>query len=283
MIHLSNQADGLRAQTPRGGRVIPFRRRSYQGERRTIAVTSGKGGVGKTQVSANLAVGFARAGLSVLVLDADLGLASMDLAFGVRPEADLRDVLEGKQSMRDVLVEGPLGVKLVPACPGRYDMANLPPPERRRLLDAVSDVAAEFDVLLIDTGAGIGGNAVAFASHADEVVLVTTPDPTALRDAYAMAKVLHRRSGVDRVQLVANQVNSEVEGAELHENLDAIVRRFLTLKLDYLGAVPRDEAVNDAVRSGEPFLLASPRCPASRALEAITRRLLPQTAPRETC
>jgi len=283
VIRFSNQADGLRARKEGGGQVIPFRRRSYQGERLTIAVTSGKGGVGKTQISANLAVSLARAGLSVVVLDADLGLASMDLAFGVRPEADLRDVLEGKMSMREVLVEGPAGVKLVPACPGRYDMANLPPTERRRLLDAVSDVAAEFDVLLIDTGAGIGGNAVAFASHADEVVLVTTPDPTAVRDAYAMTKVLHRRSGVDRIRLVANQVHSETEGAEIHQNLDAIVRRFLTLELDYLGAVPRDQDVVDAVRSGEPFVLGSPSCPASRALNAITRRLLPQTAPRELC
>lgn len=278
-----DQAQGLRAA--RGDAdVIPFRRRTKsQTETRTLAVTSGKGGVGKTQMAANLAVCMARLGLSVVILDADLGLASLDLALGLRPEHDLRSVITGERTMQEILVEGPAGIQLMPACPGRYDMANLSPTERRRLTAAVEEVAAGYDVLLIDTGAGIGSNAVSFASSADEVLLVATPDPTSLRDAYAMAKVLHKRSGVDRIRFIANQVSSDVEGAELHDRLNQIVRRFLTLDLDYLGAVPRDEHVGLACTSGEPFVLQAPKAPASRATQALARRLFPDVSTREVC
>ncbi len=269
-----DQAEGLRV-VRRGDRnnVVPLRRRG--GGLRTIAVTSGKGGVGKTQLSANLGVELARRGLKVVLLDADLGLASLDLALGLRPHDDLRSVIRGTSRVEDIVVEGPHGVKLVPACPGRFDMANLTGAERQRLATAVSDYASDFDVLIIDTGAGIGSNAVAFASSADEVLLVCTPDPTALRDAYAMAKVLHRRSGVDRVRLVANQVGSDGEGRELHARLQDIVQRFMTLDLDYLGFIPRDDDVRLGVAAGEPYVVGSPHGAASRAIKMLGRRIAP--------
>lgn len=272
MMQEDSQASGLQVlRAPDAGRV---RVAGSGSGPRTIAVTSGKGGVGKTQVSANLSVGLAMAGKRVLVLDADLGLASLDLAFGLNPEYNLLSVLTGERTLDQILIEGPKGVHLIPACPGRYDVANLDSGQRARLWSLVEEVAVDFDVLIIDTGAGIGSNAVGFASYADEVVLVTTPDPTSLRDAYAMAKVLHRRAGLDHIQLLANQVNGEYDGAQIHSRMNAIVRRFLTLELDYLGAIPRDRAVREGGALGEPFLLRTPRGNAAQAMSTVVRRIL---------
>ncbi|MEM1414930.1 MAG: P-loop NTPase [Myxococcota bacterium] len=277
-----DQAAGLRV-VRRHAKVVPLHPvnggGSGSGPVRTFAVTSGKGGVGKTQLSANLAVALAKRGLKVLLLDADLGLASLDLALGLRPEDDLRSVVRGERAIEEILCDGPLGIKLVPACPGRYDMANMSARERQRLNRAVQDLAASFDALIIDTGAGIGSNAVAFAASADEVLLVVTPDPTSMRDAYAMAKVLHRRSGVDRVHIVANQVSSDREGSEMHQRIEGIVQRFLALELRYLGAIPFDDDVRAGVAAGEPYVLSNPSGPAGRAVDGLARRLFPDSSP----
>lgn len=273
MIRTVDQAQGLRAPAQSSPDSKVERLRSPFPNLRSIAVTSGKGGVGKTQIAANLAVGLARLGQRVILLDADLGLASLDLALGVSPRWDLRSFLTGEKSIEDVLVEGPCGVQLLPACPGRYDMANMETKERTALTEAIQKISDGFDVLVIDTGAGIGSNAVSFSATAEEILLVTTPDPTALRDAYAMAKVLHRRSGVNRINLVANQVSSETEGLYLHERLRDIVDRFLTLDLVYLGAIPRDTSVRESVVSGEPYILRAPASPASRATTMLAERI----------
>jgi len=238
-----------------------------------IAVTSGKGGVGKTQISANTAVGLAMSGRRVLLLDADLGLASLDLALGISPDKTLLSVLTNECSVNETIVEGPAGVHLIPACPGRYDVANLDAAQRARLWDLVEEAAVGYDALIIDTGAGIGSNAVGFASYADDVLLVTTPDPSSLRDAYAMAKVLHRRGGVDRVCVLANQVTNQREGAEIYSRMDSVVRRFLTLDLAYVGAVPRDEVVREGVAMGHPFVMRKPDSAAAAAIQNLVRRL----------
>ncbi len=282
MIRIADQAAGLR-QRRDSSSVVPLRRRMFQGPAWTLAVTSGKGGVGKTQIAANIGVALASRGLQVLMLDADLGLASLDLALGLQPKADLQTVVEGRAAIEDVAVTGPMGLRLLPACPGRYDMANLSPSDRSRLIQAVHSAAEDYDVLLIDTGAGIGSNSVYFASAADEVLLVTTPDPTALRDAYAMAKVLHRRASVDRIKLVANQVRSSLEGVELHSRIDTIVTRFLALELEFLGSVPWDNEVMKGARAGRPHVLAAPEAKASRAVRGLAARLREQRRMEVAC
>lgn len=251
--------------------------------RLSIAVTSGKGGVGKTQLSANLALALAQRGLKVLLLDADLGLAGLDLALGVTPIHTLSDVLDGKLRPEDIIVEGPCGLRLLPACPGRYEMANLSPSQRDMLTNAIDECAASYDVLLTDTGAGINSNSVSFASGADEVLLVATPDPTSMRDAYAMAKVLAKRAGVETIRFVANQVSSEAQAAEQHDTLRGLIRRFLPIDLTYLGCIPRDELVRQGAASGSPFLLKAPDAHAARAIQAIAQRLLALGAARVAC
>ena len=272
MIRMSDQAGGIRLlRAVRSAR--PFVSGSFARGTLTIALTSGKGGVGKTQLSANLAVAMAKAGLKVLVLDADLGLASLDLALGVSPREDLLSVVRGDRTLEDILMPSDSGVTLVPACPGRYEVANMGKAERDSLLAMLQNLASSYDALIIDTGAGIGTNAVEFAAVADEVLLVATTDPTSLRDAYAMAKVLHKRNGVSRIQFIANQVSGEMEGVAVYERLQGIVGRFLGLELDYLGCVPRDENVSRAVASGEPYVIGAPRSLAARATTQIVKRL----------
>jgi flagellar biosynthesis protein FlhG len=283
MLRTTDQADGIRIVRSSKPAQLPKRSASID-TTRSIAVTSGKGGVGKTQISANIALLLARRGQRVLLVDADLGLASLDLALGVHPQTDLLAVVRGQCELRDILVEAAHGVQLVPACPGRYEMANLQSVERERLHTALRELAAHFDTLIIDTGAGIGANSVGFAALASEIVLVTTPDPTSLRDAYAMAKVLHRRAGVDAIQVITNQVSSEASGLEVYERLQGIARRFLTVELDYLGCVPKDEAVPRAIANGEPYVIGAPRSKAARALEAVVNKLiLRNTTPDVVC
>ena len=279
MLQLVDQAVGLRRGRGSGAKVYRLRRPAPESTR-TVAVTSGKGGVGKTQLSANLGIAMARQGHRVILFDADLGLASLDLALGLSPRWDLRSVLRGDRKIQDIVVPGPGGVFLLPACPGRYEMANLGQSERSRLIAAVREVARDFDVLIIDTGAGINSNAVGFASVADDVLLVTTPDPTSLRDAYAMAKVLNRRSGLERILLVGNQAQA-AEGARIHSELKRIAARFLELDLCYLGCVPPDPAIVDGVRAGQPVTLRTPDSLGARAISAIARRLDSGPAPRE--
>ncbi len=282
MTYVADQASGLRSTEPPAS-VVPISRRVFGGPAWTLAVTSGKGGVGKTQLAANLGVALAARGMQVLLLDADLGLASLDLAFGIAPEGDLRAVVRGDASVEEIVVRGPYGLGIIPACPGRYDMANLSPPERSLLIRAVHDAAEAYDVLLIDTGAGIGSNAVYFASSADEVLLVATSEPASIRDSYAMAKVLHRRSAVDRIKLVANQVRSTSEGAQLHMRMNNIVQRFLALDLELAGSIPWDREVEAGARAGRPHILRAPRSQASRAVTALAARLREQRRMEVAC
>ncbi|MGB0678658.1 MAG: MinD/ParA family protein [Polyangiales bacterium] len=271
-MHSNHQAEGLQKRQQAACAEPGTWPLAADLDARMITVTSGKGGVGKTQITASLAVAASLRGHRVAVIDADLGLASMDLAFGVRPDRDLRDVVAGRCSVRDIVTRGPCDVDLVAACPGRYDMANLSPTERDRLVMALREFARGYDLVFIDTGAGIGCTAVTFAALG-AVILVVTPDPTSLRDAYAMAKVLHKRCGVRSIHVLTNQVASEADGFAVYNRVQEIVRRFLDLDLDFLGSVPRDKHVRASVTEGMPYLLRAPDTPAARATTHIAREL----------
>jgi flagellar biosynthesis protein FlhG len=230
--------------------------------------------VGKTTVVANLAVALARRRRRVLILDADLGLANIDVVLGLNPSYTLQHVLRGERSIADVAVDGPGGVKVVPAATGIEELTRLGAEERLLLLEQVDGLDGAVDVLLIDTAAGISSNVLYFNSAAHEVLVVVTPEPTALTDAYALMKLLATRHGLRRFLLLVNMASGEGEGRRTHAQIARVGERFLGVGIEYVGYVPLDDAVQRSVREQRPILLGAPRSPAARALEILAERVL---------
>jgi flagellar biosynthesis protein FlhG len=255
------------------GDVIPLRSATTPMSPTVIAVTSGKGGVGKTNISVNLAIALGRRGARVLAIDADLGLANMDIVMGMAPVYTTADLMRGDATIDEVILQGPENVWLLPGASGQHDLADLSDAARRELFAAVDELDARFDAIVVDTGAGVGSNAVGFAAAAKDIVLVVTPEPTSVADAYGMLKVLCTRCAVRRVRVLANMVASPAEGEQVFRRLLALSERFLNVGLDYLGAIPRDPAIGRAVMRGEPVITAYPRCPASLAFGALAETL----------
>lgn len=248
---------------------------------RIVAVASGKGGVGKTNVAANLAVALARLGQRVCVLDADLGLANLDVLLGLSPEASLLHVLRGERRLADVMVEGPEGIRIIPAASGFQEMTALGAEERLRLIEEVDALDGTMDVLLIDTAAGISANVLYFAAAAAEVLLVITPEPTSLTDAYALVKVLSGQYGRSEFLVAVNMAAGAADAEAAFKRLARVSERFLRVRLEYQGYVPYDDAVSRAVRTQLPVVLSAPGTPASLALIELARRLgaRPPSAP----
>jgi len=240
---------------------------------RVIAVASGKGGVGKTNLAANLAVALAKAGKRVCVLDADLGLANLDVVLGMTPALTLRDVLRGERSLAEVIAEGPAGLRVIPAASGVEELTALAPAERLRFLDELDGCDADLDVLLIDTPAGISENVLFFTAAAAEVLVVITPEPTALTDAYALMKVLTTRWGRRAFLVAVNAAASARDADAAFTRLSRVAARFLRIDLEYVGWIPNDDAVPRAVRQQVPVLLAEPSTAASVAIGDLARRL----------
>jgi len=216
---------------------------------KVIAVTGGKGGVGKTTVTANLAVSLAERGREVMVLDADLGLANLDVMLGLQPRYNLSHVLAGERSLDDVLVDGPCGIKIIPASSGVRRMVNLSAMEQAGLIRAFSDLQRNVDVLLLDTAAGIHDEVLMFSRAAHHVLVVVCDEPASLTDAYALIKVMSREMGVTRFRILANQTRVLGEGRDLYDKLRKVCDRFLDVTLDYAGAVPQDDFIRRSIQS----------------------------------
>ncbi len=261
------------AETLRNLRRLPVSERVASDDVRIIAVASGKGGVGKTQLVANLAVAFARQGRRVLALDGDMGMANLDMALGVTPQASIADLLDGTTTIDKVLVVAREGVTLLPAGSGRYELANLGDRERAGLFEAIDSLENQFDTVVIDVGAGIGGNAVSFAAAAQDVIVVANLEPTSLADAYALIKTLATKRGVKHVRVVANMVRNAAEGEEVYRRLSLLTSRFLSVGIDYLGYIARDSAVPRAVHAGVPVIVGEPKSGAGQCYLAIARKL----------
>src|SRR5437667_1593177 len=238
-----------------------------------IAVTSGKGGVGKSNVAVNLAVQLASAGKDVVLLDADLGLANADVLCNIDLPVNLAHVIARKKELREVMVKGPGGFKLIGGASGLARMADLSDDDRQRLVSALAELELQADVILIDTGAGISPNVLSFTRAADHVLVVTTPEPTAITDAYAVVKVISRDGCERRLSLLVNQTRSPHEGRIVHERIAKVARQFLGVSVLDAGSVPLDEQVSLAVRKRMPFVLGSPRCPASGSIGQLAIRL----------
>jgi flagellar biosynthesis protein FlhG len=223
---------------------------------RVIAVTSGKGGVGKTNVSVNLSAALAAAGERVLLMDADLGLANVDVLLGLSPEFDLQHVINGEKTLDEVVIPGPAGFQLIPASSGVEHMAELTTLQQASLITAFSELKTPIDTLIVDTAAGISGSVVSFAKACQEVIVVVCDEPTSLTDAYALIKVMSTRHGVSRFQMLANMVKDENQGLLLYDKLLNTCDRFLNVGLGYLGAMPFDDQLRAAVKAQQPVVSA---------------------------
>ncbi|MCG3180653.1 MAG: Flagellum site-determining protein YlxH [Phycisphaerae bacterium] len=240
---------------------------------RVLAVASGKGGVGKSCVAANVAYCMARAGRRVLLIDADMGLANLDLIMGLTPALNLGHVVEGRADLGATLMEGPGGLLFLPGASGLSHLADLDDARRAGLLAELMDLERSADLIVIDTGAGISRNVIAFAHAADEVMVVTTPEPTAMTDGYALIKVLAREGYDGRVGVLVNQANDRAEGRAVYSRIAKTASRFLGWRVLDLGHLPRDPQVPAAVRARRLVVAMQPRAAVSRELVALAARL----------
>jgi flagellar biosynthesis protein FlhG len=239
-----------------------------------MAVTSGKGGVGKTTVVTNLAVALARRGQRVIVLDADLGLANIDVLLGLNPSYTLLHVLRGERRITEVCVAGPAGIQIIPAATGVEELTRLSTTDRLLLLEQMDSLDGAFDILLIDTAAGISSNVLYFNTAAHEVIVLVTPEPTALTDAYALMKVLATRHNVRRFLVLVNQAGGDGEARRTYAQLARVAERFIGIGLDYLGYVPFDDAVPRSVREQVPLIEKMPASPVGRSLGVLADGLI---------
>jgi flagellar biosynthesis protein FlhG len=240
---------------------------------RVLAVTSGKGGVGKTNVAVNLAARLARMGRRVILLDADLGLANADVVCNAQAGANLGHVVAGRRRIEQVMVDAPGGFSLVPGASGLAQMAALSEFERARLLDLMRRIESEHDLVLVDTGAGISPNVLSFVLAADEVLVVTTPEPPSVADAYAMIKTISRRRESATINLLVNMARDRDEARRVFDRINAVCRRFLGLSLINAGYVAWDPRVSSAVKRRRPFVLDDPGGPASLCITQLAHKV----------
>lgn len=255
-----------------------------QEERKTVAtvitVTSGKGGVGKSNMSVNLAIQLQNLGKRVIILDADFGLANVEVMFGIRPVYSLADLMFKNKEIKDIICPGPRGIGIISGGSGIQEMANLTKYQIGNLTSKLYELDELADVIIIDTGAGISDAVLEFVTHSTEVILVATPEPTSITDAYALLKSVNKRDDFDKtkhIQMITNRVGTAKEGKELFAKLDVVVKRFLDVEIDFLGAVPQDSNVSKAVMRQVPFSIAYPNTQATIAVQTIANKLLGNT------
>jgi flagellar biosynthesis protein FlhG len=241
---------------------------------RVMAVGSGKGGVGKSNVVINLALAFDRLGLRVLIMDADLGLANIDVLLGLTPKYNMSHVLSGQKRLDEVLVDGPGRVKIMPASSGVQELTKLTDDQKLLFLELLDGLETDIDVLLIDTGAGISDTVLYFNLAAHERIIIVTPEPTSLTDAYALIKVLYSKHGERHFRILVNSAADESRGKSVFAKLSKVADHFLDgLSLDYLGTIPHDTSVTRSVLQQRPLLEAFPEAPASKAFVQVANTI----------
>ncbi len=251
----------------------------HQRATQVIAVTSGKGGVGKTNVSANIAVAIAQQKRNVMVLDADLGLANVDVLLGLQAEHTMADVIQGKVPLVDTLIRGPQGIQIVPGTSGESEMTDLGPTERAAIIQAFSTLSPQPDVLIVDTAAGVSASVVEFVRAAHQVVVVVCDEPASITDAYAIIKIMSQEHDVRRFQLVTNMTRSTAEGRALYQKLTKVADRYLDVILTHLGNVPYDAKLRRAVQEQRAVVDIHPDCWSGRAFRDMAERIRGWPAP----
>lgn len=246
---------------------------SLGSEKRTIAITSGKGGVGKTNITANLALAISVQNKQVGIVDADLGLANIDVILKLKPKYNLEHVIAGEKKLSDIFVRGPAGLTIIPASPGRTSMASLSEIDRNILIRELLKASNNFDVTFIDTAAGISSNVLDFVIAAQEIFVVTTPEPTAITDAYAMIKVILQRKETN-IGILVNMVTNQYQAKDVAERITIAANRFINAKTYFVGYVLKDQAVSDAVSSQQPLIFKYPTSDASKCINSIANNII---------
>lgn len=236
---------------------------------RVIAVTGGKGGVGKTTVAVNLAIAFAHREKKVMLLDADFGLANVDVLLGLHPKANLHHVIQGSCNLEEVIVEGPAGIKVIPAASGIAEMAALNQETHAGIIQAFSELSQDVDVLIVDTAAGISDSVTSFIRAAQEVLVVVCDEPASITDAYAIIKLMSREHGIFRFRILANRAVSAQQGHEIYNKILKVTDRFLDVALDYMGYVPEDDYLRKAVKKQRAVVEAFPRSKSAQAFMTL--------------
>ncbi len=244
---------------------------------RVITVTSGKGGAGKTSVSVNLAITLSRMGKKVVILDGDFGLANVEVMLGIRPGSNLADLMFKGKKLSDIINEGPENIGFISGGSGIQELTNLSVEQITTLAKSLCELDNMADVIIIDTGAGISAGIMEFIQASAEVLVVVTPEPTSITDAYALLKTLNRRRGSSKgnvkIKLLANRVKNMEEGEELYTKLNMVVSRFLNFEMEYAGAIPADNNVIKAVMLQKPLVMAFPECSSSKAFRKVADKL----------
>ena len=276
-----DQATGLRNMVKgESGRIRQLR--EDNGDRpKVIAITSGKGGVGKTNVVVNLAVTCQRLGRKVLIFDADLGLANIDIIFGLNPKHNIEEIINGEKELSEIILRGPEGVAIIPAGSGVQDLTQLSEGQKMHLLNEFDGLNNMFDLLLVDTAAGISSNVMYFNLAAEERIVVVTPEPTSITDAYALIKVMFHQHGIKNFFLLLNMVPDENAAKSVYRHLSTVVAQFMGgISLDYVGYIPTDNHLRESVTRREPVVCCYPDAASSQGFKALATYLLNQKARR---
>lgn len=281
-----DQATNLRKMIEaKSDKIYPFRPKEKKkcygtaGNPMVLSITSGKGGVGKTNVVGNLAIALQRLGKRVLIFDADLGLANIDIIFGIYPKHNISDVIRGERELAQIIIQGPEGVSVIPASSGVTELANLSEGHKINLLNEFDVLNNMYDVLLIDTGAGIYSNVIFFNLAAQERLLVLTPEPTSITDAYALMKVMFKQHGTKNFYMLVNMARDENEAKSVYKHLSGVAARFMgSLSVNYAGYIPRDQMLHKAVSQRCPVACCYPDSISSRRFALLAEYLLQQSS-----
>ncbi|MBR2409990.1 MAG: MinD/ParA family protein [Lachnospiraceae bacterium] len=258
-------------------RKLVRKQERQQSAARVITVTSGKGGVGKTSIAVNLAIQMKRLGKRVIILDADFGLANIEVMLGIRPQYNLADLMFRGKSLTEIITQGPEGIGFISGGSGIQELARMTKEQVMYLTQKLVELDAMADIIIVDTGAGIADNVLEFVTASSEVLLVATPEPTSITDAYALLKALNRRAGFSRehtsIKMISNRVGSEAEGKNLYEKMSIVVDKFLNIQPEFLGIIPQDDSISKAVMVQKPITIAYPNSQAAKAMQLIAAKL----------
>jgi len=275
-----DQASGLRQLINKHADSIWAERESDKkinsdSQPRAIAVTSGKGGVGKTNVVGNLAIAMSRLGKRVLILDGDLGLANIDILFGIRSTYNIQHVINGQKKLKEIIVKGPEKTLVIPGGSGLQGLANLTQGQRIQLLREFESLNNKIDIFLIDTGAGISKNITYFNMAAQERIVISTPEPTSITDAYALIKVMYKHHGTTSFKLLVNMAANKKEAVSVYNNLETNLSRFLkNIMLEYIGFIPKDEHISKSVRKQQPVVVSYPKSLSGKSFVTLAQNLI---------